>query len=483
MKRMKRVLVLVVLSLAAAAAGCSQASFVDISDGWRASYGEGSEFAREEVRDAGWPVYDLPSHLKGFDAGKRIWLRRQVEIPARLKDRDLAIYLGKIDAADETYFNGNLIGKTGRHMPDYFSTWNQDRYYIIPPGLMKEGKPNLVAFCAYSYTANNLKNGPMIGELKEVENYVFWKRFLAQYFPLSSGVLTVMLALLLIFQSAFGKAERSALFLAAASVLWTFLTFHFCLPDFGISYSQADNLYYALLSLEIIFIYLFIESILDQGNRALRTIIIVNSVAGVAIALSATEASPVIVGWRSMGVGILGIVAQVIWSVPIVRAMKRKNREALPILIAYAIFVICLLHDILLVVNVMNSDLYLINFGYVSIIVSFGIVLAQRMGNIARDLENSVRTASAQNEHLSVVLDKVRTSTEELKAFSATIKDTADRLQGEMASQGGSLEETSSAIEEVTASIESISTNALSQDDAIKKNNEVALQYHGALLK
>jgi methyl-accepting chemotaxis protein len=52
-----------------------------------------------------------------------------------------------------------------------------------------------------------------------------------------------------------------------------------------------------------------------------------------------------------------------------------------------------------------------------------------------------------------------------------------------MNSQGGSLEQTSAAIEEVTASIESISGNAMKQDEAIKRNNEVTESHHGIIVK
>ncbi|TAL35956.1 MAG: hypothetical protein EPN93_09155 [Spirochaetes bacterium] len=481
MKPVRITSMLAVLLPAILFSACSRENFVDLSQDWRASYGEGIENAREGVDDSGWTAVDLPSRLPGMSAGKKIWLRRQVVIPPGLQNKDIALYIGKIDAADETFFNGAPIGKTGRLGPDYFSTWNMDRYYWIPPSLIRDGKPNLIAVSVYSFTGNNIKNKPVLGAMKDIENHAFWKRFLAHYFPLSSGILTLMLALLLVFQSLLGKRDRGALYLAAASALWSVLTLHFFLPDFGISYVLADNLYYALLSVEIIFIYMFIETILDERSPVLQKIIFVNSAIGAVVALTATQASPVIASWRSMAVGVLGIVAQIIWSVPIVRATIKKNREALPLLVSYIIFMLCLVHDILLVVDMMNADLYWINFGYVSMIISFGIVMTQRMGIIAQNLESAVETASAQNVHLSVVLNKVKHSTSELKVFSSTIKETADRLQEEMASQGGSLEETSSAIEEVSASIESISGNALSQDDAIKKNNEVAVQYVGSL--
>ena len=65
-----------------------------------------------------------------------IWFRTEVEIDDITKDYILHIEKG-IDDADQTYFNGTLIGNT--------LGWNLERKYSIPKDLLKKGR-NIIAF-------------------------------------------------------------------------------------------------------------------------------------------------------------------------------------------------------------------------------------------------------------------------------------------------------------------------------------------------
>ncbi len=168
--------------------------------------------------------------------------------------------------------------------------------------------------------------------------------------------------------------------------------------------------------------------------------------AGIGVSLSSSGENPVTMGWRILAVGSLGIVSQLLWSVLIIRALRKKNIEAFLLAAAYAGFMGCLVHDIFVLFHVITTDLYWINFGYIIILLTFGTVMARRMGIIAVNLESTTREFECQNENLSDILDKVRESIGELETFFATIKNTAEQLQREMEDQGGSLEETSSKV-------------------------------------
>lgn len=55
---------------------------------------------------------------------------------------EILLSLGAIDKGDETFFNGELVGKTGDGIDMQF--WNQNRVYRIPKELLRAGK-NLIA--------------------------------------------------------------------------------------------------------------------------------------------------------------------------------------------------------------------------------------------------------------------------------------------------------------------------------------------------
>ena len=116
--------------LAFAFTGCARDGILDISRGWRYSQADDPAAARPYTDVSDWKTTDLPSPVFKSLNPDFVWLRTSVTIPPALKDRDIAIYLGKIDAGDETYCNGSIIGKSGRYDRDYFSTWNFDRYWL-----------------------------------------------------------------------------------------------------------------------------------------------------------------------------------------------------------------------------------------------------------------------------------------------------------------------------------------------------------------
>jgi DUF1680 family protein len=64
--------------------------------------------------------------------------------------KGIKLYLGKIDDADQTYFNGKLIGATGSFPPDYITQWEKPRMYIIPEAAVLWDKENIIAVRIYN---------------------------------------------------------------------------------------------------------------------------------------------------------------------------------------------------------------------------------------------------------------------------------------------------------------------------------------------
>ena len=91
----------------------------------------------------GFPGYD------GF-----AWYRVKVVVPASMKKNaekygGLMLNLGKIDDADETWFNGHKVGATGKMPPDYAGAYDVVRSYLIPPEFVNWGGKNTVAVRVY----------------------------------------------------------------------------------------------------------------------------------------------------------------------------------------------------------------------------------------------------------------------------------------------------------------------------------------------
>jgi Beta-galactosidase second all-beta domain len=137
---------------------------------WKFKAGDSMLWKDEGVRDADWKDVHVPAYwetqgMKGYDGYG--WYRRSVRIPTTLADETLILMLGRIDDIDETYFNGERIGRTGRmnHPPRDFG--NTDEYrkmraYTIPPGLIKFGQENTIAVRVYDgFLHGGIYDGPI----------------------------------------------------------------------------------------------------------------------------------------------------------------------------------------------------------------------------------------------------------------------------------------------------------------------------------
>lgn len=91
-------------------------------------------WARPDFDDTAWRRMELPCKVQEFWPATNgiYWFRKTVEIPAAWAGSDLTLSLGPIDDFDESYWNGEMVGKG--------TVWNLAREYTVPGKLVKPGK-------------------------------------------------------------------------------------------------------------------------------------------------------------------------------------------------------------------------------------------------------------------------------------------------------------------------------------------------------
>lgn len=89
--------------------------------------------------DSNWQEVDMFARTWGNNGlnpvGGSHWLRKDVQVPAGMANREAIIRLGCIVDADSVYVNGTFVGTTGYQYPP--------RIYRIPAGVLKEGRNNV----------------------------------------------------------------------------------------------------------------------------------------------------------------------------------------------------------------------------------------------------------------------------------------------------------------------------------------------------
>jgi beta-galactosidase len=116
---------------------------------WKFREGDNPQWKNPDLNDVAWQTVKLPStwekHSNYLPDNVYGWYCRELTVPAELKGKDIIINVGKIDDADETYFNGVKVGGMGSFPPNYTTAWDNLRYYKIPHELIKYGVGNIIA--------------------------------------------------------------------------------------------------------------------------------------------------------------------------------------------------------------------------------------------------------------------------------------------------------------------------------------------------
>ncbi len=116
---------------------------------WKFNKGDDTLWKKPEFNDGSWQTVKLPAnwedHSNYTEDNVYGWYRRELTIPVDLKGKDIYINVGKIDDADETYFNGIKVGGLGHFPPSYTSAWDIIRRYKIPAGIIHYGGKNTIA--------------------------------------------------------------------------------------------------------------------------------------------------------------------------------------------------------------------------------------------------------------------------------------------------------------------------------------------------
>ncbi|HLG40646.1 MAG TPA: sialate O-acetylesterase, partial [Chitinophagaceae bacterium] len=89
--------------------------------------------------DSKWPALNQPELWEQQSIGELdgvVWLRKTIVLSSPDFNKEAILELSKIDDYDITYVNGIKVGSTNQ--------WDAERKYIIPAGILKEGK-NVIA--------------------------------------------------------------------------------------------------------------------------------------------------------------------------------------------------------------------------------------------------------------------------------------------------------------------------------------------------
>jgi len=108
-----------------------------LGGGWKIIIGDDKKYAAPDYDDSSWDTVDLPGVMMPYILSKNggisgiLWLRKTIHFHKDLPREDIGLILGRIANADETFFNGIRVGRTGELPPEAHSMWYHPRYYLV----------------------------------------------------------------------------------------------------------------------------------------------------------------------------------------------------------------------------------------------------------------------------------------------------------------------------------------------------------------
>ncbi len=117
--------------------------FLNLAGEWRIAKGDDAAWAKPAADESAFQAVTVPggwekSALPEYDG--IAWYRHHFAVTAGQaalwRNEALALILGAVDDADETYLNGRLVGSSGRFSPERITAWDQPRIYPIDSALL-----------------------------------------------------------------------------------------------------------------------------------------------------------------------------------------------------------------------------------------------------------------------------------------------------------------------------------------------------------
>ncbi|WP_420387378.1 beta galactosidase jelly roll domain-containing protein [Roseivirga sp.] len=148
----KLIIIFTLMGIQLAALGQDARRLLSLRGDWKFSIGDREEWASPDYDDSDWEEVYVPERweregFNGYDG--YAWYRTQFDGKGLKKDRYHLISLGYIDDVDEVFINGVKIGFSGGFSPNYYTAWNAERLYLIPPEVLKYDGDNQIAVRVY----------------------------------------------------------------------------------------------------------------------------------------------------------------------------------------------------------------------------------------------------------------------------------------------------------------------------------------------
>jgi len=349
-----------------------------------------------DIAEDDWTPVLVPSNLvgtAGVENGKDFAVYRKVFYNSSKENRELSIRLGEISDRDEAYLNGILIGKTGDWDSVIPQAYDKVRIYHLPPDLIKPMSTNVLIIISkgiISSEAGIYRDRVEIGPTPQILKAFYLENMLQVLALVVYSTVSVYFLLFFVRRN----QERENLYfglLTAALVVYSGLRTQFKY-EYGFELYYLKKIQYSAVFILMPNFYFFIKHFYKEYKFSFQKLW-----DRVFIGLNLIPLSALFVVWLTQDVALwdsyFNMIVQPFWIVYaigiltiLIRALLKKNKDALVMIVSIILLAISIVLDVLsgrAIINFPTVSTYM----FIFFIISMALILANRFVALHNETE------------------------------------------------------------------------------------------------
>ncbi len=416
--KLKKIILALFCTILLASCSKLEPAHIVLDEGWlwASSNNPRSDFQSANTLEIASIVEKLPNR-KGY-----IWLKNYFYVDLSLKERDLAVYLGKVEIAAEVFINGVSVGTFGEFPPHEFGPGTGATYFRIPKNAIHQNGTNQILIKLWTNGGGGIQEVPVIGPLNYIENKTRHSSFLLSDVNMMFASVVFVIAMFYLFIYFNRKKDKEYLNYAFMNIFSSMYILPYFLSSTPwrfpmISYLAFQKIFYGIVAFaDMYFATSFMLSFIkvEYGKRLqkLRILLFVVPVINILFLKDLRSFSallPVLF--------IFGIIQLMFAVVPITKGLFNADRQVFLLIAGFVPVEIGVVADLFVHVIFRRVDMPMFSvWGWQFTTSSFLIILAVRF---ARALNESEHMAASLESQVTERTKELKTANESLKEKQA----------------------------------------------------------------
>ncbi len=397
-----------------------------ITGEWKFNYGDDLIYKNISFNDSGWQTVTPQCQIETGE-NHWLWLRKTISLPADKRGKRLYFNPGQTEAAAEYYVNGILVYTRGAFPPYNHVAYNKSNVITIDEDLTKTGEISIACriYCPQTFVTVRApsfcsqQTAVSINFLKNVLNIQLYSIFaalslfigfysLAQYLGNKKAYYYLMYALSTIFVSVYFYEMGTESEILPISILRPIA--RTCLP------------------VSLLFLLMFLKTYTTgKVNKIMRaTIYAIDVLIGIAYILTVNNSHMAVTVFN---ICLLPAVVTLIYGlILLVKALRRNEKEIVPILVGIAASFGLAGHDIIVQVSGKDTFVWLQGYAFFILDISIFVALAMRAARTQREFEKLIDQTASQHEKLSTIFENAKSLAGDTSKIAANLNESVIQL-------------------------------------------------------